>query len=100
MKIMGFENASLIAADVYRCVDAGTCGKGLRLALLPGETIRAPEDASALSVLVGNAWVSYGGEDLLLDRGERLRLGGSRRDPAVNLRRRGRGPFLRDGLGA
>ena len=81
---MGFENASVIAADVYRCVETGTCGRSLRLALLRGETIKAPRAASALSVLSGIAWVSFGGEDFLLCRGENLRIDGRRGEEDVD----------------
>ncbi len=80
---MGFENASMIAADVYRCVETETCGRSLRLALLRGETIKAPRAASCLSALSGTAWVSFGGEDFLICRGENLRIEGRRRDPVI-----------------
>jgi hypothetical protein len=80
---MGFENASLMAADVYRCIGGGACGTSLRLALVRGQALKAPRAASTLSVLSGTAWVSFGGEDLLLCRGESLRLEPRRRDPVI-----------------
>jgi hypothetical protein len=80
---MSFDSLSVAMQDIYGCVEAGSCGKGLRLALVRGELIRAPRAARRLSILSGTAWVSFGGEDFFLCRGESLSLGRSLPGPAL-----------------
>jgi len=70
-------------AEIFHCVENETCGKSLKLALLRGETLRAPMTSRSLSVVSGVAWVTDGGVDLLLREGERVSLARRRSDPAV-----------------
>lgn len=46
-----------------------------RRVLVHGEAVRLPKDALGLRVRSGRAWLSVGGEDLILGRGDELRLG-------------------------
>jgi hypothetical protein len=73
----------------------GACGPSdstLRLVLLPGEVLRVPSTRGTLRVLSGKAWVSVGGEDILLCRDEVIDIG-RRSDPPV-VSGLGRDPLL------
>lgn len=53
-----------------------------RRMLVRGETYRVPAEAAALRVRSGKAWLSMGGEDVILGRGEVIPVGNplARRD--------------------
>lgn len=46
-----------------------------RRVLVRGEAVRLPKDALGVRVRSGRAWLSVGGEDVILGRGDELRLG-------------------------
>lgn len=80
---MSTDSLSVAINDIYRCVEEGTCGNSIRLALVGDELLRLPHSASRLSILSGTAWVSRGGEDIFLNRGESMPLGRGAVDPAL-----------------
>jgi hypothetical protein len=45
-----------------------------RRVLVHGEAYRLPQDASGVRVRSGRAWLSVGGEDVILSRGGEMRL--------------------------
>jgi hypothetical protein len=49
----------------------------LRLVLYRGEVYRFPPAGRGLRIVKGRAWVSYGGEDIVLARGDETRLAAS-----------------------
>ncbi len=58
------------------------CPAVLRFALRRGEALRLPPGQRNICVLAGTAWVSRGGKDLVIPRGQRMELGRVR-DAAV-----------------
>ena len=46
----------------------------LRLVLYRGEVYRVPPAGRGVRILRGRAWVTYGGEDILLTRGDETHL--------------------------
>ncbi len=80
---MDFDAFDSAIREIASCASCEDCEKGLRLALLKGELIRVPKPAHCVSVLSGTAWVSYGGADYLLCRGESMPIGAELRDPAL-----------------
>ncbi len=49
---------------------SSSAGVLLRLVLYRGEVYRVPPAGQGVRVLKGRAWATYGGEDILLTRGE------------------------------
>ncbi len=63
--------------------DSAHSDRSLRLTMVHGEVLRVPKSARKLRVLSGQAWVSFEGKDIILDRGESLMLPRSARHEAI-----------------
>ncbi len=57
---------------------SSSAGVLLRLVLYRGEVYRVPPTGQGVRVLKGRAWATYGGEDILLTRGEEMDLASGR----------------------
>ncbi len=71
---MSSATISLSFNDFARTADSGEPLHTLRIALLYGEQLRIPSSSEWLRILAGKAWVSFAGEDHVLEEGEELRL--------------------------
>jgi hypothetical protein len=70
---------------LYRNVERSTTAPApLRILLLPGEVLALPRGPSPVHVLSGTAWVTQGGRDFVLERGQRMEHVRGRDRPVVS----------------
>ena len=80
---MAYGTMSLSLTKAAKDLIATSSLPALRLTLIRGEALRLPRETSRLRVLSGNAWLSLGGEDRVLQSGESLALPPALRYPAI-----------------
>jgi hypothetical protein len=81
---MNSASISLSFNDFARAASSGEPLHTLRIALLYGEQLRIPSSSEWLRILAGRAWVSFSGEDHILDAGDELSVPQARGDAVIS----------------
>ena len=63
---------------------SATAAAPLRIMLLPGEVLRFPRSRATIRVLSGTAWLTSGGEDVILCNGQGLSVATSKQPPVIS----------------
>ena len=63
-------DTDMVLNEALQACPVGAASASLRLALYPGEVLRIPRSVRHARVLAGTAWITLGGRDVVLGRGE------------------------------